>query len=527
MKNNRTFVRIIAVMLLAVMLFAFVGCDDYVNNNPTVVKCGSVELGFQRFLNAFQNSSYYQYYAQGYIDADSYKEFIVNDLVSYGVQLDQAKKQGLTLTAEEEAEVIADADEQIKSYLDSNYADQIASTITDEEAKYQAELELLDKALKTNGSSYKEYRAQVEEDLRNSALIEKLRNSVIGDITVDNDEVKKYFEDNYSDTTTLDTFYNNFSNYITGSSTSIPTYMPIPKAAEPAEGEDGETAEAAEPNPYDELFSVLHLLVKFDTEPGDDVTDLPAYAAEDKNVSQNLTFVEDQLASLTSEEFINTLCFNGDVCEDPGMAKGCYQFFGYTMAESLISKYYEGFGNAAMMLKYPEWEPAEEEETADASATPDPNATEAPEEPEVDHGYERFTLADGVEVMRVFTNAGVHYIILNPNDWTAMYNEEGKLQAVMYEGDEPVKDGDSYVTFDGSKVSQEVFDAMQEAFSHVGDTGENEDFVASTCKTVYDLFNSGALTSKQNEAYTAKYNEWKEATNVTVDYNVIKKFLGI
>ena len=367
-------------------------------------------------------------------------------------------------------------------------------------------MELFVKDLKANGTSLKAYRADLEESIRNSALVNKLRDSVVGDITVNDDDVKSYFNDNMSTTTAISTFNSNFSSFISGSSSTIPSYMPIVKAEEPAEGE-----EAKEPNPYDELFSVLHLLVKFETAPEDDVTDLAAYAAEDSQLTKTMQLVEEQIPNITAEQFINDYCFSTSFCEDPGMDNECYQYFGYIMSEALIDSYYEGFGEAAMKLKYPDWEPKAEEETSE---------TETEEKAEVDHNITPFTLSDGTQIMRVFSGAGVHYVILNPNNWNAMYDEEGKLQVVLYDGENPVKEGDAYKTINGT-VTEEQFNAMQEAFSHVGDK-KAEDFVASTCKTIYDYFKDAALTAAQNTAYNAKFTEWKDATKIKINESILK-----
>lgn len=522
MKTNRTIVRIIAVLAVAAMLFSFAACEDK-PNNPCAIKCGGTEISISQFQNIYNNfkQTYSQYDTTGSLD---YKTMAINYLTNYGVQLEQARLSGIKLDKDEEAKVQEDVEEQIKSYLTSAYGSSIDSSITDEAEKYEAEMKLFEAALKSSNSNYKSYRSEVENEVRNAALINKLRDSIVGDITVNNDDVLKYFNDNYSTSTTLSSFNSAFSNFISGSSTSLPSYMPVIKAAEDTESESDSDAEATEPNPYDELFSVLHVLIKFETKAGDDVTDLAAYAAEDRTVSDKMEFVEQQLGSITADKFINDFCFNTDVCEDPGMETQANQYFGYLMAEGLISSYFEGFGNAAMMLKYPDWTPDTEEETEDASATEAPEPTEEPE-PEVDHGYTPFTLSDGTQVMRVFTTTGVHYLILNPNDWNVMYNEEGKLQTVLYDGENPVMDGDSYVTVAGN-ISKEVFDAINEAFSHVGDP-EAEGYVATTCKSVYDTLNSSALSSAQNEVYSAKCNEWMDQIKVTIKDSVIKAYLGV
>ena len=288
--------------------------------------------------------------------------------------------------------------------------------------------------------------------------------------------------------------------------------MPVVKAAETTEEDTESDEETTEPNPYDELFSVQHVLVKFAEEPGADVKDYAAYAAEDDELKTQMEFIESRIGDVDLAAFINDFCHNADVCEDPGMEKDSYQFFGYLMAESLISSYYDGFGDAAMMLKYLDWQP--EDETDDSKTE---------EETPYNFDYKLFTLADGNEVMRMYSKAGVHYIVLNPNDWNCMYDpESGMLRVVLYDGEEPVKDGSSYVTTAGN-ISESVFNAIQEAFSHIGDK-DSESFVETTCKSIYDYYSDAALSSAQNEVYGGVYNEWKENTKIKIKDKVVKAF---
>ena len=86
--------------------------------------------------------------------------------------LESAKKNGVTLTDEEEAEVQKKLQEQIDS-LYEDYADKVDESITDEAEKRAAEEKLLLEDLKANGLTYDKYIKSIEESLRDQAIGKK------------------------------------------------------------------------------------------------------------------------------------------------------------------------------------------------------------------------------------------------------------------------------------------------------------------------------------------------------------------
>lgn len=542
MKRKNAVVRILAVLLTVIMVASLSACVNSYNNNPTVAKVGNQKLGINQYATLFNNSDtssniYYAYLQYGMINLEQYADYILDDLVNYGVQLDQVEVQGITLDSEEEAKLQQDVDDKIKEYCNTNYADKIDSAITDEAAKYEAELELLKADLKNAKTNFDTYRKSVEDSLRQNALLTKLREINVADVSASKEDIAKYFEENAKTDVTMANFRTNFSNYFNGDSEAIPFVIPHPERAVEDDPETTDKDEAQEANPYGEIFSVLHLLLMFKEAAGDDVTDLAAYAADDEEFLKKVEDFEATIPGLTKEQFLQN-CFDKDLCEDPGMQQKAYQYFGYMMQESIIDSYYPGFGYASMKLKYGDaWTPkAAETDSADTTA-------EEPKEYEVT----MFDLADGTKIAKVLTKAGAHYIILNENDWAAMYDDDGFLMVPVYENDELVTDGEGVVTLTGH-MTQAQLDAMNEILSHVGPTEEEPDETEQkedaeepedtedtedteedakepiTAKTIFEYCRKAKQAAMETEAFNTKFKEWKENTKITVHKNLIKSF---
>ena len=555
MKLNKSVVRILAVLLVAVMAVGAAGCAKSYRTNPVVAKVGSVSLDFNQYMTLFNNtdSTYYQLLSYGYITGEQYANYILNDLVTYGVQLDQAKVQNITLDAEEETKLKEDVEKEIKSYLDENYSSKIDSSITDADAKYNAMLDLLKKDLKKEHTNFDKYKQGIEDALRNTALIEKLQELTVKDVTINNDDVKKYFEDNVKKDITMSSFNSTWQNFITQSAKLPPLYMPQPEKAveDDPETEDKDETKAAELDAA--VFSVQHLLMKFTTEADDSVSDLNTYLAQDEELTQKMKDFEDTLTTLTTEQFLEK-CHDKSICDDPGMLQPSFQYFGYMMQKSLIDSYYKGFGYASMKLRFGEdWEPESE---SDKTTTAD----NKPEIPEYMVWY--YDLADGGKVAKVLTNAGIHYIIVNPNDCYGIYDEDGYLMIPAYDGDELVKDNEGIVTLSGGHMTQAQLDTVNEILKNVKatieikdddtettedpestetpdateepdatpapedneteDDTEEEEEVIVTAKSLYDYCNETKLEAAKAELYSDKIKEWTENTKIKTNKSLLK-----
>lgn len=535
MKRTNVIVRALAVVMAVIMIASLTACVSSYNSNPTVAKVGNVKLDLNQYLTLYNNTDtstnmYYTYLQYGMIDREQYANLILDELVNYGVQLNQVQVQNVTLTEEGEAKLQQDIEDRIKEYCDTNYASKIDASITDAEAKYQAELELLKQELADNKTTFEAYRKNLEESLRSSALLERLREIAVDGVTAAREDVVKYFEDNVNTKTTVTSFKSAMDSFMIRSTETLPYYMPQPQKAVEDDPETADTDETAEANPYGDFFSVYHTLLQFKVAAGDDVTDLAAYGAEDADFVAKMEAFEQLIPTLDRAQFIEK-CFDKDTCEDPGMLQPAYQYFGYIMQESLIDSYYEGFGYAAMKLRFgDEWEL--KTEAGDAKEELKPETTKYP--------LKYFTLTDGTQIVKVFTKGGVHYIVLNDNDIFSMYDEEGYLMVPVYENDELVTDGEGIVTLNGH-MTQEQLDAMNETLSKAHaqititddsedteNSGESKEAAAEeepepiTAKTLYDAIYEAKQAAMENEVFTTKFNEWKENTKIVTHKNLLK-----
>ncbi len=558
MKSKKALVRFAAVVIAVIMCASMFGCISSYKTNPMIAKVGNVKLDLNQYLTLYNNTDsstnmYYAYLQYGIINREQYANYILDDLVNYGVQLDQVEVQGITLDETEEADVVAKAEEQIKSYCDTTYKSKIDSAITDAEEQYKAELELLKEDLKAAGNTFEAYRSNIEDGLRKSALVQKLHDVNVADVTVNNDDVKAYFADNAKTDVTAASFNQSFTNFVTRTAEGAPLFMPHPERAVEDDPDTADTDESKEANPYGEIFSVQHVLIKFTNEAGDADKDLAAYAAEDKEFTVKMNAFESEISGLDTQGFLDK-CHDKEVCEDPGMLRPAYQYFGYIMQESLLSSYFDGFGYAAMKLKFGEaWEPAAETEE-NASETADDTSKTDTEQPA--YIIKFFDLTDGAKVVKVFTKSGAHYIIVNPNDCFGMYDEDGYLMLPLYEEDQLLTDAEGIVTANGH-MTQEQLDKVNEILAFVSaETGEpteeatkddadaeaaddensedaeepadaeddEEPAEPVTAKTLYDFFRAAKLTAMQSEVFTEKFNTWKENTKIVTKKNLLTAF---
>lgn len=543
MKSMKSLVRVAAVILLAVFTAGLVACSSY-NTNPTVATVGGVKIDLKRFNSLYFNTDsssnpYYSYMQQGYISRDQYANYIIEDLVNYGVQMDQIQKQNITLDETEEAEVQQQIEDNIKDYAVKTYSSKIDSAIKGEEEKAAACIDLLKKELADNNATFEDYRKSIEDSVRNNALIEKLRKNAVGTIEASVDDMIKYFDDN-AKTTNVSSFRSAFQSFITNSSKAVPLCIPHPEKAVEDNPDTTDTDESKEANPYGDIFSVQHVLIKFKNEAkDDDAKDLTAYAANDEEFMTKITEFEAKIPTLDTAQFLDE-CHNKDVCEDPGMLNPAYQFFGYMMQEELIDSYYDGFGYAAMKIRFgQDWEPKSEEKDDKEAAS----ETAKPEEKK-DYKVEYFTLTDGAQVAKVYSTTGAHYIIVNPNDCYCMYDADGYLMLPLYDGD-TVRTKDGAIETAKGTMTQEQLDAVNAAFDFItkkaetntDDTDENEsedqtedqteeETEVLDLKAIYDYYKGVREESMESEKYAEIFKQWKDSTSINVNRNLLAPYLN-
>lgn len=551
MKRTNAIVRALAVVLAVIMIASLSACVSSYNSNPIVAKVGNVKLDLNQYLTLYNNTDtnsnmYYAYMQYGLINREQYANYMLDELVNYGVQLDQVEKQNITLTEEGEAKLQQDVDDNIREYCDSTYASKIDQTITDAEAKYQAELELLKEELNKGKMTFEEYRKNLEESLRKTALVERLHELAVEGVSATGDDVIKYFQDNAKADTTVSAFKQAFDGFVIRTSETVPLFMPHPEKAVEDDPETTDKDESREANPYGNFFSVYHTLLQFKKSAGDEVTDLASYAADDAEFVEKMEAFEAVIPTLDRAGFLEK-CFDKETDEDPGMLQPAYQYFGYIMQEELIDSYYPGFGYAAMKLRFGEdWEPKTEDKDAKEELKPETNK----------YLLKYFTLTDGTKIVKVFTKAGAHYLVLNENDIFSMYDEEGYAMIPVYENDEVKTDAEGIVTLHGH-MTQAQLDAMNESLSkahkqitikedensdnkedsqpeatedpNANDNGEDtenteEEDEPITAKTLYEACRAAKQTAMENEVFNAKFQEWKENSKIVTHKNLIKTF---
>lgn len=427
--KKTSFTRLIALFALAAMLLSVCACSA-TNDNPVIAKTGQIKLDFDLYKNFYTSSQNYYLYAQyNLYTAEEYRDMILDQVIAFGVCLDQCRIQGITLNEEEEAELAKEVQKSIDDQL-ATYASRVDASITDEEAIREAEMELLLAQIESNGFTYDDYVAEIEESLRSNMLLDKLRDSVYAEVSIEDGDVRKYFDENIEDDREsftdkengISSFYTAWTNFVSGSG-HIPFY-----------------------NPKD-VFTVNHLLVEYDENTDSDDPNVDPSFSKAKQV--DIDMIEKELNDgIDLERLLELIEQFGD---DPGMEdEEGYLKYGYMIHEDLVDRYEEGFGYAAMKLYDENWEPADDDDDADDTAddtaddaddaddtaddaddaddttddttddTDDDGDDDADDTDTDDDDDEAappelvfFELNDGKKVVRVETELGYHYIYIN------------------------------------------------------------------------------------------------------------------
>ena len=410
----------LAALMIAVIMFAGVIACSAAQNDTSKISIGSVgkvKFSLADYMQIYNNYSAYASYIS------DLNGTIKNQLINYGVVLNRCYDLNLKLDDAEEQKLKDDIEEQFKSAVESMT---VSEDITGEDAIYAAKLDAFKKQLKGNGYSEKSYRKELEDSLRKSMLMEKLRAQVDEEVEFSKDQVKSYFdehlatdEEKYKDD--VEAFANAYTSYITDQS-YIPLYTP------------------------EDMFTVKHLLVQY--ENAEEVTaEVEGTFSEDLN--KKLNEIRDALeGGISLDDFIKDYVSSGDYNDDTVFVPAepnedgteveesaqtlGYREHGYIMNENLLAKYYDGFGVAACMLKYGEdWivptpeptappEPdASAEPTAEPTATPEPEETTEPEDEKTlteKYDIKFYETTDGHKIAEVRTpvaNGGIHFMFIN------------------------------------------------------------------------------------------------------------------
>lgn len=318
MRNTKASPRALALILAALLLAGMLSACSATNPNYTVLKVGELDVGVSQYYTIYSRyKSYYSLY--GLYDVSTaeklrtFQDTIFDILINNLLPANQALKEGITLTAEEEAQIKVSLEEQINTILE-DYASQVDASITDEAAIREAEMALFKKDISSSGWTYAKYTAMLEEQIRNDALAIKYMEGLYAEISISDENAQSYYEQTLAEQQTAYAedpaqYYTDYTSYLS----------------------NGGTKPLAAPEGY---HFYKHILIKFAAE------------GETKDVDAIVAEIKDKLAA--GADFDELVAAYG---EDPGMQSEPYINEGYLISEAVIDKYYDGFAEAALALK--------------------------------------------------------------------------------------------------------------------------------------------------------------------------------
>lgn len=317
MQNKHNGMRAVLFTLALVLVFAaFAGCSAKLND-PVVGKVGNIDIRFQTYYRVYVNNMYMQsIYGTYDVSTDeayrAFQDMVFDSIINSMLPIYVAKQAGVTLTAEEEAEVQESLQQEIDSLYES-YAGDVDASITDEDEKRAEEEKLLLADLKANGLTYDKYIKSIEDSLRDEAIANKYIESLLAEVTVTDDDVQAYYDEQlayYQERYEEDpaNYFDDYSSFLNGG--SQPLVVP-------------------------EGYNYYKHILVLDAEEG-----------EDKDVD---AIVAEIYAKIEAGEDFDALI--EEYGEDPGMQNEPYKTEGYILSEANASDYYEEFSAAALALE--------------------------------------------------------------------------------------------------------------------------------------------------------------------------------
>lgn len=338
--------------------------NEEADGSTVVMRCGDVEFNLYDYGQAFYNGTYIQYYMYGLMTPDQYCDSVIEELSGLMYMIRAAKDNGVTVTDEEKAEIAESVDDYIEQVL-VNYQDFVEEDVEDIEA---AALALLEEDLAADGLDLDSFRVLAANNLCLHKYAEKYYNELNESVSVSDDDVRTYLEEKLETAAemSMSDFVADMDGYYEGDS-PYPVYV------------------------VDDCFSVNHIYMAFESsfdENGNNVYDTASRREDEAELESRFADTADYAAFMELEN---------EYGEDPGMDSEMYRENGYLIHGDLVNDYFAGFVYAAMNLHEGSW------------ATPVAEG----EEPVADPELTFFELQDGTKVVKVYTESGVHYIIVN------------------------------------------------------------------------------------------------------------------
>ncbi len=225
--KHKTLITVLLALMLAFSVLAG-GCQS----KPVLAaKVGDREITVQQLKNSYQNglqyASYYGYDTSTKDGAASFRDYMLDSLISTNMKVYQAKLAGITLTKEEQAAAEETAkknyDDTFQSFVDQ--AKKAGSASPEAYAKT-----LLTKALVSNQTTVSKLKDSMLQDAQDSTLILKHKDVLLKDITLTEDELAtKYTEElaSQKEIFTADpSKYFTYQSYMSYGYSAIPLFVP-------------------------------------------------------------------------------------------------------------------------------------------------------------------------------------------------------------------------------------------------------------------------------------------------------------
>ena len=190
--KQKTLVTVLLVLMLA---FAALlgGCQS---KDVLAATVGDREITVQQLKTAYQSglsyASYYGYDTSTDAGKASYRDYMLDGLISTSMKVYQAKLAGVTLTADEQAAAEQTAkknyDDTFQSFVDK--AQKAGSSNPEAYAK-----SLFTKALVSNKTTVSKLKATMLEDAVNNTLIAKQKQTLVEGIKLSEDELAQKYKD--------------------------------------------------------------------------------------------------------------------------------------------------------------------------------------------------------------------------------------------------------------------------------------------------------------------------------------------
>ena len=225
MKRNRTLALVAVILMTAATLL---GCGGKPVLAATV---GDQEITVDQLKNSYQNSLSYAS-AYGYDTSTtegiaSFRDYLLDNLISSSMKIYQAKLAGITLTEEELATAKETAQKNYNDTVDSFKQQAVKAGASNVDAYAKT---LLTKALVQNKTTVKKLQADMLVDAQNETLVNKHRTQLLEGISLKDEELTaKYTEELAAQKTLFDktpSDYFTYESYAQYGYNEPPVYVP-------------------------------------------------------------------------------------------------------------------------------------------------------------------------------------------------------------------------------------------------------------------------------------------------------------